>query len=267
VLEQQSLRLDEETSRDLAALLRRVYGAADGASARLFALAVDLERGAGPEPERDEDEDEDIASGGAAFDLARPAAAAVAAAPMRRKLAAHEEPRWVRVDRRALPAILHHAVVRAERIHVAEVEVRVMGESDRTAGCWARAFDSDGTILAMAPLYEQAGDGRARLLVAPHLMDGVSVDITDQPGLPRPSAALEHVEAAIAAGRAAASAERAGVRKDAVMQWHRSAQHWQGAGDETRAGTAAEYASGAVQGRGGVPRVPPPLVADRLPSA
>ena len=209
---------------------------------------------------------------GAAFDLAvmpmAPAAAAAARPEVARRLAKRAEPeRWLRVDRRSLPEFLGHAVVRAHRVQTAEVEVRVVDEAGRTDGCWARAFDEDGALVALAPLRARGRDGTALLLVAPEVIDDVSVDVTDQPGLPRASVAFEAVQHAIAEGRDAASAERVGDRKETAMRWHRCAQQWSTAGDETRANTAAEYSAAAVTGRGGDRRIPPALIADRIDPA
>jgi hypothetical protein len=230
-------------------------------SSRLFALAVDLERHPGPLIEQTDD----VAAAGGAYDLAAPAAPAAASRILaRRSRPSLSRERWLRVDRRSLPGILEHAVVRAQRVHTAEAEVRVVGEGERATSCWARAFDGDGTIIAMAPLRSQGRDAVAVLLVAPEIIDDVSVDVTDQPGLSRLSPAFESVQRAILDGRDAASAERAGDRKEAAISWHRSGINWREAGDDTRANTAAEFASGGVRGRRGGDRIPRALVADRV---
>src|SRR5262249_5040586 len=75
-----------------------------------------------------------------------------------RRLMAREEDRRVRVDRRSLPSSLESAEVRAHRATAGEVEVRVVGRHDASTGCWARAFDRDGTMVAMAPLRSMSPD-------------------------------------------------------------------------------------------------------------
>jgi hypothetical protein len=202
------------------------------------------------------------------FELAAemmPATAAAAAPAPGRRMARMPKPSPpVRVDRRTLPTVFEHSVVDAQRVSIGEVEVRVRDERERAAGCWARAFDADGTLVAMSPLRVSGPDAGALLLVSPELIDDLVVDVIDQPGVRRPSVVLAAVEAAIDTGRNAARHERAGNVKEAAVQWGRAAQQWQTAGDVTRPDTARSYASGQFRGGRGGGRIPSPLVADRV---
>jgi hypothetical protein len=252
------LALDAAAAHDFVIVLRRVATASGddpAIAARLFALADDLDAADGKAS----------ADERAAF-AAMPAMAAPAAGRREPTRLADRGPA-VQVDRRTLPLAFTHTVVRAERVSMSEIDVRVVDEAVRSEGCWARAFDGTGTLLAMAPLRPLKRDGRAQLLVAPEVMDEVVVDVIDQPGRRRPSSALDAVEAAIVDGRDAARFERIGERKEAAMAWHRAAEHWNGAGDVTRSATAHEYARGRLGRRGTADpsaRIPGPLVADRV---
>jgi hypothetical protein len=171
----------------------------------------------------------------------------------------------VPVDRRTLPVALERAVIASKRVSVSEIEVSVRDEYDRAELCWARVFDGDGTLVAMAPFRQSGRLATALLLVSPEALPRAVVDVVDQPTVRRPSAELTSVESAIVAGREAASHERAGRRNEASASWSRSAAAWDAAGDVTRAGTARSYADGrALRTSGWGPRIPRPLIADRI---
>lgn len=261
-IEREPLSLDAVAARDFVIVLRRVATASSedpATAARLFALAEDLDS---------RDWDVPTVQREAMMEYARmPAMLSAAPVSRRRVMRVAEERPPVPIDRRTLPLVFTHSLVLAERVSASEIDVRIVGESARSAGCWARAFNADGTLVALAPLRAQKRDGQALLLVAPEMVDEIVVDVIDQPGIRRPSRALDAVEAAIVDGRDAASFERAGDRKEAAMAWHRSAEHWDGAGDVTRTATAHEYAEGRLGRRGTddpSARIPRPLVSDRV---
>lgn len=167
------------------------------------------------------------------------------------------------VDRAALPVPFARARVVARATTESEIEVRIHDEASRAEGWWARAFDSRDVLVAAAPLRAAGSDAVARLLVPPALLTRVTVDITDAPGQPRPSARLRSVVDAVQAGRAASRAERLEQRFVAEQRWATTSQAWEEAGDPARAGLAGEYARG-TRGRRGreEERVPAPLLSD-----
>jgi hypothetical protein len=241
----------------------------------LRAIRADLDAGAvrfAPIPEADPGR---ALAGGARADVAvdaiaselamapPPAAAAPLAEGAPRARVARQRPvgHVVGVDVAVLPLALAAASVRARTTTPSEIEVRV---ADRGHGgrWWARAFDLDGQVVAAAPLLAGDGDAVARLLVPPERLTQLRVDVTDQPGEPRPSAAALDVLGAVATGQAAARAERLGRTGDAAARWHRAATAWERAGADQRAGLARELAAGRRD-----ERIPPPLLADPLVEA
>jgi hypothetical protein len=263
-------RITEDDVRvELADLVRRaitIYDDDPGLNDRLIALANDLSS------RRDDER-----TVGRRMAHLRAGAPEAAAAPV--PMAARAQPASAAevvestlgvpmpVDRRALPSTLRTADVRAQQVTAAEIEVRVADADVPAEGCWTRAFDHVGTLVAMAPLHVVGRDAGALLLVAPDIMNGVEIDVTDLPGVRRPSRALGSVGAAIVQGRRAASAERSGRVADAAVAWRRSADLWHEAGDATRSSTAETYAA-ATFARGqsgrGADRIPQALVADRI---
>lgn len=205
-------------------------------------------------------------SGGAVERAAAPAAsmAVPAAAPVEAKKVARPRPvgRLLAVDLAALPHALADLGVAARTTTASEVEVRVPGRADDATRWWARAFAPDGVVLAAAPFRPAGGDAVARLLVPPEALLDVLVDVTGQPGEPRPSSAALGVLDAVALGQAAARAERLGAATDAAARWHRCADRWDQAGAPQRAGLARRFAGETH--RGTTDRIPPPLLADPL---
>jgi hypothetical protein len=151
--------------------------------------------------------------------------------------------------------------------------VALAGSTGAVEGVWARVVRrSDGLLLALAPfrgaeLHGGEADGpeaeaKARLLVPGHDSRELLVDLTVDPGAPAPSAARLGFEAALAAGRRAARAQRLGQRGTAIAGWRECAQAWSAVGDDRRAEMAAEYSEPVL-----VQAVPPrteALVSDRL---
>lgn len=89
------------------------------------------------------------------------------------------------------------------------------------------------------------------MVIPPGLTAGdLVLDLTAEPGAPRPSGALLEVRAATAAGRGAAQRSRLGREAAAADQWERCAGAWAAVGDQRRAATARAY---AVDGPGGGP--------------
>jgi hypothetical protein len=165
--------------------------------------------------------------------------------------------------RRVLPADARPAVARQSE-H--EIEVSVPGLGDALEGVWARVLRrADGLLLALAP-FRAAGpdraDARARLLVPGESSAALLVDLTVDPAVPAPSAALRAFEQALAAGRRAARAQRLGRRGTAIAGWRHCAEAWTAAGDDRRAAMATEYAELVLAQA--VPPTTEPLVSDRL---
>ncbi len=188
------------------------------------------------------------------------AAAATASPPRRSAAVPHSAPlsRLRPVDVATLPASLGVAEAAARDTRDAEAEVRIPGRPDLTERLWARAFDTDGVILAAAPLLDDDGDAVARLLVPPSRLAGASFDVTDRPADARPSPGLRATVDAIAHGRAATRAERLRDPKETYSRWGRSVVAWRDAGDEDRSHLARLYAEDG--NRSG--RIPKPLLAD-----
>lgn len=167
------------------------------------------------------------------------------------------------LDPRSLPLELATTPVVVEARTSSELAVRIAGGARDAEGWWARAHSADDVILAAAPFLPDRGDAVARLLVPPDQLRTAEVDVTGDPGAARPSRRLRRTAEAIAAGQAAARAERLGLARDARERWLVSAAAWDEAGDEARRGQAAELAAGGGRRFGQVP-VPPSLLADAV---
>jgi hypothetical protein len=245
------LRIPSDVAAAVSALLRRASRsrALDPSTARdLVALARSIDAGRHTGPRQ--------------YHAADVPVAAAAAAPMAMDrmapLEAVGEP--VAIDRRALPADLAPAALRAQRREPSEIEVRATGWAGRADGWWARAFAADGSIVAMAPFGARRRDAIARLLVPPTDSLGVTVDVSDTPSRARPSVDLRATEHAIRIGRVAARATRLGDTARATEAWQECARQWAAAGDELRAERARELAE---QTRG-FPQHAPALLSDHL---
>lgn len=169
------------------------------------------------------------------------------------------------LDRRTLPSELaaEQIVVRATTPSELEVRIAHPGPSD---GWWARAYGPDDVIVAASPFLAAQGDAVARLLVPPDRLAEVEVDITGQPGEPRPSRRLRTIADAVRHGQAAARSERLGDIRAARERWQRSSRAWDQAGDPARSGQAMELADGGGRDRDRG-RVPPALLTDALVEA
>jgi hypothetical protein len=166
-----------------------------------------------------------------------------AGAPMLQREAAPRPRRLLPVDRRWVPAELAHVGIAAVRTAPCEYEVRLDMGADVADRCWARAFDTDGALVALAPFRVAKRDGRALLLVPPHV-DGPDIDVTAEPAMARPSSAFEAVERAITVGRRAAQHDRTGDRAGSSRAWTTCAEEWSHAGDAVRAQLAVRYSHG-----------------------
>jgi hypothetical protein len=255
------LRLDDDrTARELAAALRRAATLLGGRP-DVVALAAAIDQGRyGPR--------QPPLAAAAAVDAVRPMPAA-ARAPHRRKEAADAVPLMaeaagaarlrvvqpVAVDRSHLPDGIHPTDVAGVRAGVAEVEVQLGGGAGRAPGWWARATTPDGTTVALAPVVDAGSDAVARLLVPPSVVEAVEVDLTVEPGTPRPSPRLRAIERAVQLGQAAARAGRLRLPV-ASARWAACATAWSEAGDEARAGRARDGYRSQEAG--------PPLAVDPL---
>lgn len=229
---------DDRTTRELAAALRRAATLLGGRP-DVVGLAAAVEQGRyGPH--------RPPLAGDAAV---RPMPAA-AEAPPRQKVVPAAAPlaaggarlrvvQPVVVDRSHLPPGVAATNVAGVRAGVAEVEVQLAGAAGRAGGWWARATASDGTTVALAPVADAGGDAVARLLVPPAAVDGLEIDLTADPGTPRPSPRLRATERAVLLGQAAARASRLGLPV-AAARWAACATAWSEAGDEARAGRARD---------------------------
>ena len=140
------LHLDDYAAHDFAVVLRRAATAARDERTRqpdCSRSAHDLDAG-----QYHEREHRAVAD---AIRLAPAMRVAAAAAPGTRRVRLARESE-VNVDRRTLPLLFEHTDLRARRISASEIDVRLAGEPARGVGCWARAFDRDGTLLALSPL-------------------------------------------------------------------------------------------------------------------
>lgn len=249
------LRLDDErTAHELAAALRRAATLLGGRP-DVLGLAAGVEQGRyGPHRPP------------LAADTAVRAMPAAALAPQRREAAPAVAPmaaggarlrvvQPVVVDRSHLPPGVPAVGVAGVRAGVAEVEVQLAGGAGRAGGWWARATAADGTTVALAPVADAGGDAVARLLVPPAAVAGLEVDLTADPGSPRPSPRLRATERAVVLGQAAARASRLGLPV-AAARWAACASAWSEAGDEGRAGRARDGLRSRECG--------PPLVVDPL---
>lgn len=149
------------------------------------------------------------------------------------------------LDRATLPTELAAAQIVVRATTRSELEVRIVDRARDSEGWWTRAFDVDDVIVAAAPFSPMGRDAVARLLVPPDDLRDVEVDVTGQPGEPRPSRRLRLMNQAIAAGRAAARADRLGRRAAASDRWLQCAAAWDRAGDPARSGLATELADGS----------------------
>ena len=175
------------------------------------------------------------------FDLA--GSAPMAARPLLAREAAPRPRRLLPVDRRSLPPELAHIGIAAVQTASCEYEVRLDKGADFAERCWVRAFDREGTLVALAPFRVAKRDGRALLLV-PAQPGDPDIDVTAEPAMARPSVAYEAVERAISIGREAAQHERTGDRTSSSRTWGWCAEEWSAAGDEIRAQLAVRYARG-----------------------
>jgi hypothetical protein len=243
----EDLLLERGDAHELAGVVRRVASDHIDRSTtrrRLESIAADLDGGR-----------HSPAKEAAAMEIADAVATPMLSRMM--KPAGGAAPRAViEVDRRFAPTSLDGVAVHAQRLSAAEVEVVAGGEAP---GCFARAFDPQGTLLALAPLDR----GSAVLLIPVDEVAGSTIDVTAAPNGLRPGVALLASERAIRDGRRAASAERAGRIGEASRDWRRSATSWREGDDDDRASIAEGYAAGATR-RGRAARIPAPLIADRL---
>jgi hypothetical protein len=174
---------------------------------------------------------------------AHAAAPPAAAAPLRVRDAPTRPRPLLPVDRRSIPPELAHVGIAAVQTAPCEYEVRLQEGADVAGRCWARAFDSDGTLVALAPFREDRRYGRALLLVPPP-RGHPDIDVTAEPAMARPSSAFEAVERAITVGRRAARCDRTGDRVGSSREWSTCAEEWEHAGDEIRARLAVRYSRG-----------------------
>lgn len=125
---------------------------------------------------------------------------------------------------------------------VVEVRVPRGDETDR----WVRLLRADGfLLLAQAPLIRHELSDMAELVVGPDVsIDELEVQVLDDHQLVHATVdPLGAIRAAVRAGRAAASAERAQDLAEAELRWMDCADAWTNAGDDTRARLAAMRAS------------------------
>ena len=131
---------------------------------------------------------------------------------------------------------------------------------------WVRAFDRRRQLLlGLAPLRAEGGQSTSLILLPPGYAGGdLIVDVSVEPGEPRPTAARVAVENAIRSGRRAARLERLG-RQEMTDAWHEASDAWRDAGDDQRAALAATYAT-RQRARAGEPSagVAEPLITDEL---
>ena len=187
------------------------------------------------------------------FDLVEAAPMAAAAPLLLREVAARPR-RMLPVDRRSVPPELAHIGIAAVQTASCEYEVRLDKGADFAERCWARAFDGEGALVALAPFRVAKRDGRALLLV-PAQPGDPDIDVTAEPAMARPSTAYEAVERAISIGREAAQHDRTGDRTSSSRTWGWCAEEWSAAGDEIRAQLAVRYARGED-----AERIPAPIV-------
>lgn len=127
---------------------------------------------------------------------------------------------------------------------------------------WVRALRTDGLVtVALAPLQRDGLMETAELLVPPDTeTDELDVQLVAADELHQLSGApSDRVRRAVRAGRAAASAERAGDRVEAMQRWQLCADLWRRVGDDRRAGQATDRGTS----RGGRVMVGP-MLADEL---
>jgi hypothetical protein len=131
---------------------------------------------------------------------------------------------------------------------------------------WARVFSARPGAPLLVGLAPVEG-ATARLLVPPGGDPAeLLVDLTDDPSVPRPSAALMAFRRAVAAGRRACRAERHGDDEQAGVEWRACSEAWSALGDGERAQRAASFvspgpAAGSYAWRSG--RITEPLPVDR----
>ncbi len=127
---------------------------------------------------------------------------------------------------------------------------------------WVRALRTDGMVaVALAPLQRDGLMETAELLVPPDTdTDELAIQLVVADELHQLSGApADLVRRAVRAGRAAASAERHGVRFEAMERWQVCADLWRRVGDDRRAGQAMDRG----MSRGGRVMVGP-ILADEL---
>lgn len=167
------------------------------------------------------------------------------------------------IERATLPAAFARSPVVARATTGSEIEVRVVDQARHAEGWWARAHTPAGIIVAAAPLRAVGRDAVARLLVPPAELRSVRIDLTQDPGRPVRSQAMQAVTRAVRAGQDAARSERLGERHQARAQWIHAAALWEVTGDQARAGQANDYARRSPT-RSMDQRIPAPLLVDPL---
>jgi hypothetical protein len=167
------------------------------------------------------------------------------------------------IDLLDVPELFARARLAARATSASEIEVRIHDRAADAVGWWARAFAPGDIVVAAAPLRAVGADAVARLLVPPATLRSVEIDITGEPGDPRPGPGTRAIVDAVSAGRSAARAERLGSQPAIRRRWRSTAEAWSQAGDLARAGLAADYSRG-VSGRRDTDRVPGPLLGDAL---
>lgn len=249
------LRLDQHRSaRELASALRRAATLLGGRPDLVsLAAAVDEGRFGPRRPSQAADAAMRPVPAAARAPKQEEAAAAGVAAPVAAPALRVVQP--VAVDRSHLPPGVAAADVAGLRAGAAEIEVQLSGAAGRASGWWARATTADGTIVALAPVVDARGDAVARLLVPPSAVTALEIDLTAEPGTPRPSPRLRATERAVLLGQAAARATRLGLPV-ATSRWAACSAAWSEAGDEARAGRARDRFRPEEAG--------PPLVIDPL---
>ena len=127
---------------------------------------------------------------------------------------------------------------------------------------WVRILRRDGLVLlALAPLERSGLVDRAEVALPPDITDDeFEIQFVDDDEFPvaHPDR-IEHVRAAVQAGRTAARSTRLDDRQAAEHQWERCAELWDRVGDRFRAEQARELAYGYRANRPGRP-----FLADEL---
>jgi hypothetical protein len=121
---------------------------------------------------------------------------------------------------------------------------------------WVRAYSKqDRLLFDSQPLTfdpEQTRDDVRFAVAVLQLLPNAThadfdLDITDAPDSPIQGSALWHLQAAIAAGRMAATDQRLGRDDDAAQHWRESAESWERAGDASRNEQARQQVDRAME--------------------